>query len=50
MSVKSQLTHDFACPVDLPVDERVVEEKSTEDEDSTIEVLQFWLINDGCQD
>lgn len=43
-------THDFASPVDLPVDERVVKEKSAEDEDGTVEVLQLWFINDGGQD
>lgn len=47
---ESKLTHQFARPVDLPVYERVVEEKSTEDEDSAVKVLQFWLINDGSQD
>jgi len=48
--MKSKLTHEFACPVDLPVDKGVVEEKSTEDEESTVEVLQLWLFNDGGQD
>lgn len=47
--MKSKRTHKIVCPLDLPVDERVVEEKSTEDEDSTVEVLQFWFINDGSQ-
>lgn len=48
--MKNRLTHEFACPVDLPVNKRVVEEKSTEYEDRTVEVLQVWLINDGSQD
>lgn len=50
VKMKSKLTHDVACPFDLQVDERVVEEKSTEDEDSAVEVLQLWLVNDGSQD
>lgn len=37
------------CQLDPPVDEKVVEDKSTEDEDSTVQVLQGWLINDGSQ-
>lgn len=32
------------------MDKRVVKENSTEDEDGTVEVLQFWLVNDWGQD
>lgn len=45
-----KLTHDFACPVEFLVDERVVEEKSTKNEDGAVEVLQLRLINDWSQD
>lgn len=37
------------CPLDFPVDERVVEDQPTEDEDGTVQVLHGWLINDGSQ-
>lgn len=47
---KFKLTHDFECPVHLPVDKRVVEEKAADEEDNAVEVFQFWLINNGCQD
>lgn len=32
------LTGDFACPLDLPVDEDEVEDESAEDEDDTVQV------------
>lgn len=48
--MKSKLTNESSGPFHLQVDERVVEEKSPEDEDGTVEIFQFWLINDGGQD
>lgn len=41
------LTGDFACPLDLPVDEDEVEDESAEDEDDTVQVQQRRLIDDG---
>lgn len=45
-----QLTWDSLCPLDFSVDEKVVQDYSTEDEDRTVEVLNGWLIDDGRQD
>lgn len=38
------------CPGDLFVDKNVIEDESTDNEDSTVEVFKLWFINDGCQD
>lgn len=38
------------CPLDFSVDEKVVQDHSTEDEDRTVQVLHGWLIDDGSQD
>lgn len=41
------VTGDFACPLDLPVDEDEVEDESAEDEDDTVQVHHRRLIDDG---
>lgn len=38
------------CPIDFSVDEKVVQDRSTEDEERTVEVLKGWLVDDGRQD
>lgn len=46
---KKWLTGESACPLDLPVDEKVVEDESTEDEDEAVQVLHGWFVNDGSE-
>lgn len=49
MVKKKLLTGESACPLDLPVDEKVVEDESTEDEDETVQVLHGWFVDDGSE-
>ena len=44
------LTNILVKPADLAVHKWIVEDQSAEDEHGAVEVLHFWLVNDGSQD